>query len=199
MAEGIAAIYVKARLEVTERELDGLIALFRERRTYPEVRVLENGSQEIAFPRSERPDAQEGPVLEFEKEDGRYVCQISCRLVNARLAGALRLAVTKYKGNGLFHRYGDGFMMAYEYRLGTVVKITEVKGGIATVLYQYNAVERELEDLFRRDSVEREIVLLRLEIDRLLDLRTRLGTAEAKRIIDRQLCGLAASLNRLES
>jgi len=198
MAEGISAIYVKAHLEVTESELDGLIVLLRERRTFPEVRVLENGSQEIAFPNERQTDTELGPVLEFAKVDGRYVCQVSCRVINARLAGALRLAVSRYKGNGLFHRYGDGFMMAYEYRLGTVVKITEIKDGVTTVLYQYNATVRDLEVLYHKDTVERQIVLLRLEIDRLLDLRTRLKTAQSARAIDGQLSGLAARLAELE-
>ncbi|WP_058302239.1 hypothetical protein [Gorillibacterium timonense] len=194
MAEGITAVYVRTRLEVTEAELSGLIKLFRERRTFPEVRVLENGSQEIAFPH----ESNEAPVLEFTKQDNRYVCQASCRIVNSRLAGALRLAVARYKGNAIFHRYGDGFIMAYEYRKGTVVKITEIKDGETTVLYQYHAILRELEELFQKDSVEQEISGLKAEIDRLLDERNTSEEADRVASIDSELRSLSIRLSVLD-
>ncbi|MEO3946998.1 hypothetical protein [Gorillibacterium sp. CAU 1737] len=197
MAEGTTAVYVRTRLEVTEAELDVLISLFRERRTFPEVRVLENGSQEIAFPQEVR-DAGVGPVLEFTKQDNRYVCQVSCRILNARVAGALRLAVARFRGNALIHRFGDGFMMAYEYRKGTVVKITEIKDGETTILYQFQALARELEELFRNDSLEQQIALCRREIDRLLEARSRSSEPEQVALLDRQLVGLAVKLRGLE-
>lgn len=192
MAQRLATEYVKTCLELTEAEMSGFIAMFHEHQNLLQVKVLDNGSQEVVM--MDRPGDE--IALSFERRMGKYVFEGSCRFTNPNLVNLMRKAVSEFKGSAIVNRIYTGYTMVYHYAQGSVVKIVELKGDAAKVVYEHKDTAGELERMFRRSETEHEIRQIRHEIDYFLDLRNR---SEEKAAIDEHLKMLSHRLFVLEA
>ncbi|WJH32508.1 non-ribosomal peptide synthetase module [Paenibacillus sp. CC-CFT747] len=195
MAQRLATEYVKTCLVLTEAEMDQFIQLFVENQTPLQVKVLDNGSQELVF----QDEADGEIVLSFERNAGKYVCTGSCRVSSQKLANAMRKAVSAFKGSALVNRHYTGFSMMYQYERGQVTKIVELKNGRHKVVYEYKDTLGEMERLFKLDEVEREISSLHGQVDELLDLRNRTEDPAARGRIDQDLRMVTKRMFALEA
>jgi hypothetical protein len=193
MAQRLATAYVKTCLQLSEADMTQLIHLFAEHHVQLQVKVTENGSQEMVF----HDDSGKEIVLTFEKELDQYVCKGSCRLASPRLANVMRKAVSQFRGDAVVHRIYDGFTMEYQYARGTVVKISELRDGLENIIYEYKDTLGLLEALFRRTNVEEEIQAIYRRIDVLLDLRNQAQTGYLD--IDSELSFMQRRLFELEA
>jgi hypothetical protein len=159
-----------------------------------QVKVLENGNQEVVL----QDDGGLEIVLPFERVAGRYVCEGSCIITNPKLVNAMRKAVATYRGSAIVKRLYTGYTMIYHYEQGTVRRIVENKNGSEHVVYEYKDTVGELERLFRKREVEREIARTYEEIDRMLDLRNELKPLKLEDHIDERLQRLTQKLFSLE-
>ncbi|TDF97750.1 non-ribosomal peptide synthetase module [Paenibacillus piri] len=171
------------------------IQMFVNHQASLQVRVLENGNQEVVLP----DDAGQEIVLSFERKLGFYICQGSCRITNRKLVDLMRKAVSSFKGSAVVHRIYAAYTMIYEYERGTVVKIMESKNGNEKVIYEYKDTVGQLEQLFQNDAVEREISRIKLTINQLLDLRNDLQDEAVREHIDDRLQKLTHELFVLEA
>lgn len=194
MAQRLATEYVKTCLELTEAEMCRFVQMFEEQGSQIHVKVVGNGSQEIEL----RDEAGEEIVLSFTRKADKYVCQGSCRLSSSKLAGAMRKAVSHFKGDAIVNRIYCGFSMLYQYERGTVVRIVENKNGRQKVVYEYKDTLGELENLFKRTEVENEIGRVQRNIDVLLDTRNRTADINALAGIDRDLQQMTKRMFTLE-
>ncbi|THF83777.1 non-ribosomal peptide synthetase module [Cohnella fermenti] len=176
MAERVATEYVNATLKLTEADMQALFALSDSLELRHQVFVLDTGSHEWVL---EDDSAGESLRLSFERENGIYVCALSCRVVKPRLTNFLRKLVSTFRGDAVVNRIYTGFTMVYHYRSGKVVRIAECKGGeIRTVFEQRNSIGL-MEEQFKLCDVEREIGIAWQSVNELLDLRNR-AVAEAE-------------------
>jgi hypothetical protein len=194
MAQRLATEYVKTCLELTEAEMNQFIRLFKDHGTLLQVKILDNGSQEVVF----QDDADTNIVLSFERKAGKYVCMGSCLLNGPRLTDVMRKAVSLFKGDAVVKRIYNGFVMIYEYSRGTVVKIAQVRGEKQNIIYEYRDPAGELEKLYRRNVVEQEIVQIQEEIDTFLDQRNAATERLSRQSIDLDLSKLSLRLFALE-
>ncbi|WP_409341730.1 non-ribosomal peptide synthetase module [Paenibacillus sp. MBLB4367] len=192
MAQRLATEYVKTCLELTEAEMSRFIAMFQGHQNLLQVKVLENGSQEVVF--MDRPGDQ--IALSFERKMGKYVFEGSCRFTNPNLVNLMRKALSDFKGSAIVNRIYTGYTMVYQYAAGTVVRIVELKGNQEKIVYEYKDTIGEFERMFRRSEAEREIQKIWYEIDHFLDLRNQSGEKDA---IDEHLKMLAHRLFVLEA
>ncbi len=65
MANRLATEYVKTCLQLTEAEMDSFIRMFKDHGASMQVKVLENGNQEVVL----QDDAGEEIVLSFERKN----------------------------------------------------------------------------------------------------------------------------------
>jgi hypothetical protein len=111
----------------------------------------------------------------------------------------MRKAVSEFKGSAIVNRIYSTYTMIYFYELGAVVKIVEAKGTNENVIYQYKDTLGQLEQMFHKQEVEREIEGVHHQINRLLDLRNALQEPDIRSQIDVRLSQLTQRLFLLEA
>jgi hypothetical protein len=195
MAKRLATEYVKACLQLTEAEMNQLVKLFADDRIMFHVKVFENGNHEIVI----EDDSGKEIVLEFERKQGKYVCEGSCTLKNPLLANLMRKAIATFKGDAVVNRIYSGYKMVYYYERGCVVKIVEVNGEKQRVIYEYKNTLGELETLYRKREVEDEIQRVHARINNLLDRRNHANDPAVRQGIDQSLTKLTHRLFVLEA
>ncbi|MEF3310832.1 non-ribosomal peptide synthetase module [Paenibacillus sp. GYB004] len=197
MAQRLATEYVKTCLTLSEAEMIQFIKLFdvQDVQLEVQVQVTENGSQEIVL----RDDSGEEVSLTFERRQGKYVCEGSCRVSNPKLSNLIRKAVSQFKGDAIVNRIYPAFTMKYVYKRGSVVQISEITSGKHKLVYEYKDTVGQLERLYRQQNVERQISSVYSQIDQLLDERNRSDSASGQRSVDEQLARLAHKLFELEA
>ena len=195
MAQRLATEYVMTCLELTETDMTRFLDLIAVHQINPRVKVTENGVQEVSF----QDDSGESVSLTFERRNGKFVCEGSCRFKNLKLANVMRKAVSQFKGDAIVNRIYPAFTMNYVYKRGAVVKISEITAKYKKLVYEYKDTVGQLERLFKQDDVEREIRLVQSRIDDLLDERNRSRAPEVHRALDEQLKRLTHRLFVLEA
>lgn len=195
MAQRLATEYVKTCLRMKEAEMPKFIQLFEDHHVQLRVRVIENGSEELAISNG----SEEEIVLSVQHESDEYIYTGSCRLGNITMANAMRKAVSTFKGDALVKRIYRDCTMIYEYSRGTVERITELKHGNYRLVYELKDTLGKLEELYFNDKVEKEIQGVHIQINQLLDLRNTLPQPEVQVQIDERLAGLTHKLFVLEA
>ncbi|MFD2612546.1 non-ribosomal peptide synthetase module [Paenibacillus gansuensis] len=195
MAQRLATVYVKTSLILTEAEMSKFTQLFAEQQMNLQVKVLDNGNQELAL----EDDAAQDCILTFERVGNRYRFSGSCRITNPKLANAMRKAVAQFKGDAIVHRIYTGYTMVYHYEQGTAVQIIECKDGSEKLVYEYKDTLGSLQKLFDRIDVEAAIQVTHIEINDLLDERNACATEDEKSAIDLKLGALTQKLFALEA
>ncbi|OXM86937.1 non-ribosomal peptide synthetase module [Paenibacillus rigui] len=171
------------------------IQMFVDHQASLQVKVLENGNQEVVL----LDDAGKEIVLSFERKFNTYVCQGSCRITNKNLVNLMRKAVAAFKGSATVHRIYETYVMIYEYEQGSVVKIVECKGDTERLIYEYKDTLGLLEQLFRKTEVEHEIEMIKAQINTMLDLRNDMEDVAVRGQIDERLTQLTHRLFVLEA
>ena len=196
MAQRLATEYVKACLTVTESELTQMEKMLQEHGVDFRVMVFDNGSQQLTF----HEESGEEVVISFERRGAYYVSEGSYRLNTMPLANLMRKAVSHFKGDAIVNRIYSNFTMVYYYERGTVVKIVEMNEHYQKVIYEFKNPVGRLEMLYQEQQIESEIVLVREQINQLLDERLTLADQdESVRNIDRRLGDLTHQLFVLEA
>ncbi|SFS97718.1 non-ribosomal peptide synthetase module [Paenibacillus sp. 453mf] len=184
MAQRLATEYVKATLKLTEPQMQQFLKMAEDSQfQHQRVKVLGKGGQDVVL----RDGAGEEVYFPFDREDGLYVCELSCRLVNPQLTSIVRKLFLAFKGEGMENRVYTGFTMMYFYSQGSVRKIIEVKQDQARIVYEYKNSLQEIEQQYRSLEVEQKIVRVKNNINHLLDARNRVSCQEDIRHIDEQL------------
>lgn len=184
MAQRIATEYVKASLKLTAEEMAGFVRFFEDQHIRQQVRVLDNGNHEMFL---EDDAGQEEIRLTFERQQDRYVCELSCRLMHPKLTNAMRKAVSAFRGDAIVNRIYPTYTMIYHYEQGSVRRIVETAGGESRVIFQYKNTIGQLEAQFRCNEVEHEINAIQNTINELLDLRNQCSDRAEIAIIDERL------------
>lgn len=195
MAQRLATEYVKTCLELTEAEMSRFISMFQEHQNLLQVKVMDNGSQEIVLMNHQ----DERVALSFERRRGKYVFEGSCRLTNPQLVNLMRKAVSEFKGSAIVNRVYTGYTMVYHYVQGSVVTIIERKGDQDKIIYAHQDTLGEMEKLFLRSEIEQEIEQLKGSINQLLDLRNEMNDKSSVIQIDGRLTELTHRLFVLEA
>ncbi|MEK3882667.1 non-ribosomal peptide synthetase module [Paenibacillus sp. PL2-23] len=196
MAKRLATEYVNAKLQFKVDEMSRFIALMEDGQLRSQVLVLDNGNQELLL---HDIAGKEEVRLTFERRQDYYVCELSCRLVEPRLANALRKAVSAYRGSAIVNRIYSHYTMIYHYKNGTVQKIVESTASSERVVFEHKDTLGGLERLFRSRLVEREIGLVQGEVNGLLDLRNQTSDRAEIAAIDEKLAELTRRLFMLEA
>jgi hypothetical protein len=195
MAERLATEYVKTCLVLTEAEMLKFVQLFADHQVQLQVKILENGSQDIVF----QDGIGEEIVLSFECTAGKYVCTGSCRFRSANLVNLMRKAVSEFKGSAIVNRIYLGYIMVYHYNRGAVVKIIELKDTRQKVVYEYKDSLEQLKLLYLKQDIETEIQLIQGQINEMLDLRNVSAESNFIPQIDQRLQLLTHRLFVLEA
>jgi hypothetical protein len=195
MAQRLATEYVKTCLHLTEAEMSSFLDLLTMNQVNPRVKVTENGSQEVVFQDGE----DEEVCLSFERKNGYYVCEGSCRLSNPKLTNLMRKAVAQFKGDAIVNRIYTSYTMNYVYKRGSVVQIMEITPSSKKLVFEYKDTLGQLEQMFNQRVVEREIHLILKQINVLLDERNGTQQPEQKLQIDDELKSLTHKLFVLEA
>jgi hypothetical protein len=195
MAMRLATEYVKTCLQLTEAEMAMFIQMFMDQQTTLQVKILDNGSQEVVL----LDDAGQEIVLSFERNHNTYVCIGSCRIRNITLVNLMRKAVSTFKGSATVHRIYETYTMIYEYERGSVVRIVECRNSINKIIYEYKDLIGELDRLFRKNEVEQEIELIKSNINSLLDLWNDIQEVTVRDLLDERLKKLTHRLFVLEA
>ncbi|GAA4842256.1 hypothetical protein GCM10023310_20250 [Paenibacillus vulneris] len=196
MAIRLATKYVKTCLQLTEAEMAMFIQMFVDHQASLQVKVLENGNQEVVLLDNE---AGQEIVLSFERQFNMYVCRGTCSITDKNLVQLMRKAVSTFKGSAIVHRIYESYTMIYEYDRGTVMKIVERKGQTDRLIYEYKDTVGMLEKMFRKVEVEQEIMTIKSQINELLDLRNDIQEAAVREQIDDRLRNLTHRLFVLEA
>lgn len=88
--------------------------------------------------------------------------------------------------------------MEYYYESGSVRRISELTANGSKLIYQHKQSLLEMMTLFKSDVIEREIAVLRLEIDSLLDCRFTVQSDKMIGEIDGKLAAINQRLIELE-
>ncbi|WP_274362596.1 non-ribosomal peptide synthetase module [Paenibacillus thermotolerans] len=195
MAQRLATEYVKTCLVLTEAELMQFIQMFQMHDLAFKVKVLDNGDQEIAVEDA----AGSELVLTFARKSGRYILEGPCRFTSATLANIMRKAVSEFKGDAVVNRIYEAYTIEYQYRSGSVIRITERSGRGERIIYAYQDTIGQLRELFERSDVEHQIVAIKLGIDEWLDRRNRCKDASELERIDAELKRLTRRMFALEA
>ncbi|WP_199618452.1 non-ribosomal peptide synthetase module [Paenibacillus alkalitolerans] len=195
MAQRLATEYVKTCLMLSEAQLSQLLQLFHNYNLKFKVKVLENGSQEIAVEDLTGTDL----VLTFERKQGHYVLEGSCRFTDTTLANAMRTAVSQFKGDAVVNRIYEHHTVEYQYRQGIVTRITERSKRGERLIYAHKDTVGQLTEVFRNRNVEIQIQVAQLEIDDLLDRRNKSRDDTELKRIDGELSRLTRRLFVLEA
>ncbi|QGQ95362.1 non-ribosomal peptide synthetase module [Paenibacillus psychroresistens] len=194
MAQRLATEYVKTCLVLTEAEMFKFVTIFADHQVQLQVKVLENGSQDVVFQ-----DAGEDEiVLSFERLDSKYVFTGSCRLSNPNLVTVMRKAVAEFKGSATVNRIYPSYTMVYQYNRGAVIKIIEIKAANEKIIYEYKDTVDQLKLLFLKQNVEYEIQAIHQQINEVLDLRNLSIESTFISQIDQRLQQLSHRLFSLE-
>ncbi|WP_338119888.1 non-ribosomal peptide synthetase module [Paenibacillus thalictri] len=191
----LATEYVKTRMQLTEPQLAEFIQIFENHEASMQVKVLENGNQEVVL----YDDGQQEIVLSFELKNDLYILQGSCRITNLHLVNLMRKAVSKFKGSAIVHRIYTTYTIIYHYERGSVVKIIEMSDQGQKLIYEYKDTVGQLQDLFANNAVENEIQSLHDQINGLLDLRNKVHDSSVHSHIDDRLQKLSRRLFVLEA
>jgi hypothetical protein len=195
MAQRLATEYVKTCLVLTEAEMFKFVQIFADHQVQLQVKVLENGSQDVVFQ-----DAGEDEiVLSFERLDGKYVFTGSCRLSSPNLVNVMRKAVAEFKGSATVNRIYSSYTMVYHYNRGAVIKIIELKEANEKIIYEFKDTAEQLKLLFLKKNVEFEIQAIHKQINEILDLRNLSTESTFIPQIDQRLQLLSNRLFSLEA
>lgn len=195
MAQRLATEYVKATLKLSETQMKQFLQMAEDGQVHSRVKVLGNGGQEVVL----EDHAGEEVHFPFDRREGFYVCELSCRLVNLHLANLVRRLFLSFKGDGIVNRVYAGFTMSYVYLKGSVRKIVEVKENQSQTVYQYKNTLQEMEDVFRMRKIEQQITKVKRSVNGLLDLRNATCSQEEIAKIDEQLRTHTVTLFALEA
>ncbi|CAG7630884.1 hypothetical protein PAESOLCIP111_03240 [Paenibacillus solanacearum] len=195
MAMRLATEYVKTCLQLTEAEMAVFTQMFVDHEASLQVKVYENGNQEIGF----RNESGQEITLSFEKQANLYVCQGTCRLTDNKLVNLMRKAVSLFKGDAIVHRIYTGYTMVYTYKQGAVVKIVERSEAGDKIVFEYKNTLGQLEQMFHKNEVEQEIGRIKAQINSLLDLRNVMQEPAISEQIDERLQKLTHRLFVLEA
>lgn len=195
MAIRLATEYVKTCLQLTEAEMTQFIQMFVDQGASLQVKVLENGNQEVVL----QDDAGEEIVLSFERQMNLYVCQGTCRIKNKNLVNVMRKAVSVFKGDAVVHRIYSAYTIIYTYKQGAVVKIVEKAQNAEKVIFEFKDTLGQLEQMFHKNEVELEIGQLKEQVNSLLDLRNEMTENAVRDQIDIRLRKLTHRLFVLEA
>lgn len=196
MAKRLATEYVNAKLQLKHEEMSRFIALMEDGQLRLQVLVLDNGNQELLLRDAA---GREEVRLAFERQKDYYVCELSCRIVEPRLANALRKAVSAFRGNAIVNRIYSHYTMIYHYNNGTVRKIVESSESGERVVFEHKDTPQQLERVFRSRLIEREIGLVQGAVNELLDLRNQTTDRAEIVTIDQKLSELTHKLFVLEA
>jgi hypothetical protein len=195
MAQRIATEYVKASLRLTAEEMAGFVRFFEEQHVRQQVRVLENGNHEMVLEDTGREEIR----LTFERQQDRYVCVLSCRLMHPKLTNAMRKAVAAFRGDAIVNRIYPNYTMTYHYEQGNVRKIVENTAGESRIVFEYKDTIGKLEAQFKSTEIEREIGAVQHAINELLDLRNQCKGRDEVAAIDERLRRYTRQLFVLEA
>ncbi|QJC52959.1 non-ribosomal peptide synthetase module [Paenibacillus albicereus] len=191
MAQRIATEYVHAKLQLTREEMTRFYRFIKDQHVRISVMVLEGGNQEAVL---EDSAGREKVRFVFQQEDGRFVCEWSCRITQPALTNVMRKLVSTFKGDAVVNRIYSHYTMTYEYQSGAVQRISEQTAKGTRLVYQFKDTRGELERTFRLNAAEQEIDGLKASVNRLLDRRLAAADDAERREIDRLL---AEHSNRL--
>ncbi|MFC7678072.1 non-ribosomal peptide synthetase module [Paenibacillus sp. GCM10028914] len=183
MAHRLATEYVNATMQMTDVQMNQFLQSTVISQINFRVKVTDGGGQEIVL----EDESGEEVHLPFEREDGFYVCELSCRLVNPKLTNAVRKLFSAFKGSGKVNRIYRGFVMSYDYHEGTVKRIVQLAEDACSLVYEYKNTMGELQRLFNSNETEREIESIQRNINDLLDQRIAAVTPSIIERIDEQL------------
>jgi len=195
MAQRLATEYVKASLTLTEAEMTHLEHMLVEHGIDFHVMVLENGNQQLQF----HDKSGEELVISFERRSGKFISEGSYRLHTLPLANLMRKAVSVFKGDAIVNRIYSNFTMVYYYECGTVVKIVEMNELYQKTIYEYKNTLGRLEQLYHDQQIESEILLVKEQVNHLLDERNLIVSSEHRSQVDRKLSKLTHQLFVLEA
>ncbi|QYR23360.1 non-ribosomal peptide synthetase module [Paenibacillus sp. sptzw28] len=184
MAQRIATEYVKASLQLTAEEMAGFVRFLEEHHVKQQVRVLDNGNHEMVL---EDEAGREEVRLTFERQQDRYVCVLSCRLIKPKLTNVMRKAVSAFRGNAVVNRIYPNYTMIYHYEQGAVRKIVENTNGETRVVFEYKDTVGQLLAQFLNTDIEQQIDVLQNVINQLLDLRNQCSDPGQIAVIDERL------------
>lgn len=183
MAQRLATEYVKAKLQLTELQMNQFLQSMEHCYVHPKVLVLGSGEQEIVL----EDVSGEEVHLPIVCKDGVYLCELSCRLVNPRLTNAVRTLFMTCKGDGKVNRIYQGFTMMYYYAHGSVQRIEEMTSEGSRVVFEHKHDLADLERLFQSKEVEQEISVTYKDINFWLDQRNKANSTNDIQIIDEKL------------
>ncbi|MGD8189975.1 hypothetical protein ACQCN2_08335 [Brevibacillus ginsengisoli] len=200
MAQRLTTNYANAYFTMNERELNDFVQLFLDEHVTIQVKICDNGDRDIVIA-----DRHGKIQLPFRHSEGRFICDSSYVIEDLSLANTMRKAMKAFKGHGIVHRVYENFTMVYHYDEGAVTRIEEVTDEAGLPVFEANQevlhAARELEKVFCKTDTEQEIVLIRQEVDRLLDLRNWTQKVVPERIsyIDQKLSQYSHRLFVLEA
>lgn len=183
MAHRLATEYVNATMQMTDVQMNQFLQSTMTSQVNFRVKVMDGGGQEIVL----EDESGEEVHLPFERKDGFYVCELSCRLVTLQLTNTVRKLFSAYKGSGKVNRIYRGFIMSYDYHEGNVKRIAQLAEDACSLVYEYKNTTGELQRLFNSNETEREIESIHQNINDLLDQRIAALTASVIESIDTQL------------
>lgn len=195
MAKRLATEYVKTCLVLTESEMFKFVQLFADHQVQLQVKVYENGSQDVVF----QDGSEDEVVLSFERTECKYLFTGTCRLNNPNLVNSMRKAVAEFKGSAIVNRIYSSYTMIYHYNRGAVIRIIELKNNVEKMIYEYKDTLEQLKLLFLNQDVEDEIRSIHGQINEMLDLRILSKEAAFVSRIDSQLQLLSHRLFTLEA
>lgn len=195
MAKRLETQYVNICLQLPGKNLFRLKEVLQHYGMRSYVKILSNGQHQIKV---NDPVSQESFVLMLEREaSGKWVNHACCRMSNSRLADTIRKIIFQFQGDAISRRIYSGFTVVYFYAQGKVAKILEIKDDHSQIIYENR--ERQLQHLFEKQDVERQIRHVYRTIDLLLDQRLQTVDVEQKNEIDQLLQRALAQLFYLEA
>lgn len=195
MARRLATEYVNICLKLPKEHSSLEHLLKQQSDVISCVKILSNGNQEVIM---NDLSSGESFILELEQEDkGRWICRSRCWLDNPKLAETVRKLIRKFDGDAVSRRIYNNFTMVYYYAEGKVEKIMEISDQHLKIIYENR--NKQLQQLFARQDVEKQIELVYRTIDMLLDRRLRTKKAEDRRDIDKRLKQAVDQLFYLEA
>jgi hypothetical protein len=195
MAQRLATEYKHIHLELSSKQLQEFMELFKAKNFAAEVRVFDNGDTNLIV----YDDGTEIP-LAFRNIGHLYHFEGSYTIKNLQLAHTMRRAVREFKGHALVHRLYDKYTMEYQYEYGNVITINEMREGKKTLIYEFNDTIGKLTRLFAKRGAEDQIAWVQLQIDMLLEQRSKWSAnVEVTNSVDIQLKKLCDELFILEA
>jgi hypothetical protein len=195
MAQRLATEYVKTTLTLSGTQMDEFLRAVDDPQVHYRIKVLDNGVQEVVLEHA----AGEEVHLFFETQEGKYICELTCRLINPQLTLFIRKLFVRFKGEGIVYRMYQGFTMVYFYNEGTVRKIMEKNAEGSKLVFEYKNTVQELQRLFQYRDVENEISNVYKLINTLLDQRNQADTPVELEQIDQKLRMSCSRLFALEA